>query len=55
MSAKNVDKHYRWRNRTVAFRVSEDVNQQINTFAKLAGTTKQDYITQRLLCQDVVI
>ena len=55
MSAKNMDTHNRWRNRTVAFRVSEEENQQINTFAKLAGTTKQDYITQRLLCHDVVI
>ena len=43
MSAKNMDTHNRWRNRTVAFRVSEEENQQINTFAKLAGTTKQDY------------
>ena len=55
MSAKNMDKHNRWRNRTVAFRVSEEENQQINTFAKLAGITKQNYITQRLLCQDVVV
>ena len=29
MSAKNMDKHNRWRNRTVAFRVSEEENQQI--------------------------
>ena len=50
-----MDKHKRWRNRTVAFRVSEEENEQINTFVKLAGTTKQDYITQRLLCQDVVV
>ena len=55
MSAMNMDKHKRWRNRTVAFRVSEEENEQINTFVKLAGTTKQDYITQRLLCQDVVV
>lgn len=55
MSAKNMDKHNRWRNRTVAFRVSEEENEQINTLAKLAGTTKQDYITQRLLCHDVVV
>lgn len=39
----------------MAFRVSEEENEQINTFVKLAGTTKQDYITQRLLCQDVVV
>jgi hypothetical protein len=50
-----MDKHNRWRNRTVAFRVSEEENEQINTFVKLAGTTKQDYVTQRLLCHDVVV
>lgn len=55
MSAKNMDKHNRWRNRTVAFRVSEEENEQINTFVKLAGTTKQDHVTQRLLCRDVVV
>ena len=55
MSAKNMDKHNRWRNRTVAFRVSEEENAQINTFTKLAGTTKQNYVTQRLLCHDVIV
>lgn len=55
MSAKNMDRHNRWRNRTVAFRVSEEENKQINTFVKLAGITKQDYITQRLLCRDVMV
>ena len=55
MSAKNMDKHNRWRNRTVAFRVSEEENEQINTFVKLTGTTKQDYVTQRLLCHDVIV
>ena len=55
MSAKIMDKHNRWRNRTVAFRVSEEENAQINTFVKLAGTTKQNYVTQRLLCHDVIV
>ena len=55
MSAKNLDNHYRWRNRTVAFRVSEEENMLIDTFAKLSGHTKQDYITDRLLCRDVVV
>ena len=55
MSAKNLDNHNRWRNRTVAFRVSEEENAQINTFVKLAGTTKQNYVTQRLLCHDVIV
>ena len=55
MSAKNLDHHGRWRNRTVAFRVSEEENILIDTFAKLSGHTKQTYITERLLCRDVVI
>lgn len=50
-----MDRHNRWRNRTVAFRVSEEENEQINTFVKLAGTTKQDYVTQRLLCHEIVV
>ena len=55
MSAKNLDRHNRWRNRTVAFRVSEEENALIDTFAKLSGHSKQDYITNRLLCRDVVV
>lgn len=55
MSAKNLDRHNRWRNRTVAFRVSEEENTLIDTFAKLSGHTKQAYITDRLLCRDVVV
>ena len=55
MSVKNMEKHNRWRNRTVAFRVSEEENAQINLAVKLTGLTKQDYITRRLLCKDVVV
>ena len=40
MSAKNLDKHNRWRNETAV---------------KLTGLTKQDYIIRRLLCRDVVV
>ena len=55
MSAKNTDNHNRWRNRTVAFRVSDEENAQIDLAVKLTGLTKQDYITHRLLCKDVVV
>ena len=55
MSAKNADKHNRWRNKTVAFRVSPEEDAQIETAVKLTGLTKQDYITRRLLCRDVVV
>ena len=55
MSAKNVDNHNRWRNITVAFRVSPEEDQQIEMAVKLTGLTKQDYITRRILCRDVVV
>ncbi len=28
---------------------------QLETFVRLSGLTKQDYITRRLLCKDVVV
>ena len=55
MSAKNYDNHNRWRNRTVAFRVSAEEDLQLETFVRITGLTKQDYITRRLLCKDVVV
>ena len=55
MSLKNRDNHNRWRNKTVAFRVSQEEDEQLETFVKLSGLTKQDYITRRLLCRDVVV
>ena len=55
MSAKNVDNHNRFRNRQVAFRLSPEEAEKLDTFVRLSGLTKQDYITTRLLCQDVVV
>ena len=43
MSLKNRDNHNRWRNKTVAFRVSPEEDRQIETFVKLSGLTKQDF------------
>ena len=55
MSRKNRDEHNRWRSKTVAFRVSPEEDEQIEIAVKLTGLTKQDYITRRLLCRDVVV
>lgn len=55
MTAKNRDRKNRWRNVTVAFRMSPEENEQLNTLVKLSGLTKQDYIICRLLCKDVVV
>lgn len=55
MSLKNRDDHNRWRNKTVAFRVSPEEDKQIETYVRLSGLTKQDYITRRLTHKDIVV
>ena len=35
--------------------MSPEEDKQIETAVRLSGLTKQDYITRRLLCQDVVV
>lgn len=55
MSKKIYDNHNRWRNKTVAFRVSAEEDLHLEELVKLTGLTKQDYIIRRLLCRDVVV
>ena len=55
MSAKNLDRHNRWRNRQVAFRLSPEEADLLDTYVRLSGLTKQDYITRRLLCREVIV
>ena len=55
MSLKNRDNKNRWRNKTVAFRVSPEEDAQIETAVRLSWLTKQDYITRRLMCREVVV
>lgn len=55
MSAKNLDTHNRWRNRQVAFRLSPEEADLLDTYVRLSGLTKQDYITRRLLGREVVV
>lgn len=55
MSAKNLDKHNRWRSKTVAFRVSPEEDELIEAAVRLSGMTKQDYIISRLQNRDVVV
>ena len=52
---KNLDYKGRWRNKTVAFRVSEEEAKLIDKCVALSGLTKQDYIVRRLQCRDVVV
>ena len=39
----------------VAFRMSPEEDTQLEIAAKLSGLTKQDYITRRLLCREIVV
>ena len=55
MSAKNMDKHNRWRSRQVAFRLSPEEADLLDIYVRLSGLTKQDYITKKLLDQEVVV
>jgi len=55
MSKKNLDGHGRWRSVNVSFRVSPEEDRLLETFVKLSGMTKQDYLTDRVLCRDVVV
>ena len=45
----------RWRNKTVAFRVSPEEWQQIERYVRLSGLNKQDYITRRLTHREITV
>ncbi|MEG2933610.1 MAG: hypothetical protein RR842_08525 [Gordonibacter sp.] len=55
MSQKIVDRAGRRRNRTVAFRVSEEEAAQIDAFVALSGLSKQEYCASRLLQKEVTV
>lgn len=55
MSEKNRDEKGRWRNLTIAFRVSPEENEDLNMRVRLSGLTKQDYVCRRCLEREVVV
>ena len=55
MSARNVDKHNRWRSVTVGFRVSPEESEQLNKAVALSGLSKQEYCYRRCLNRDIVV
>lgn len=52
---KNVDYKGRWRNKTIAFRVSVEEGKLIDDCVSLSGLTKQDYIIRRLQCRNIIV
>lgn len=55
MAQKRRDEHNRWRSKVVAFRISPEEDELLETFVRLSGLSKQDYITRRLLEREVVV
>jgi ribosomal protein S8 len=55
MSAKNLDKHNRFRSITVGFRVSPEENEQINRVVAISGLSKQEYCYRRCMNQDIIV
>lgn len=47
--------HNRVRSKTIAFRITPELNEQINLIVAASGMTKQDYITSKLLDLEVTI
>lgn len=45
----------RVRSKTIAFRITPELNEQINLIVAASGMTKQDYITSKLLDLEVTI
>lgn len=55
MSEKNVDYYGRFRSVNVSFRVSPEEGKLLNSLVKISGMTKQDYITEALLSNQIII
>ena len=55
MSAKNVDRHNRFRSITVGFRVSPEEQEELNRAVALSGLPKQEYCYRKCMERDVVI
>lgn len=55
MSEKNLDQAGRWRNRVVAFRVSEKEAEMINRLVSISGMSKQDYIITKLTNKELIV
>ena len=55
MSARNLDKHNRFRCITVGFRVSPEEHEHINKAVAMSGLSKQEYCYRRCHGRDIVV
>lgn len=55
MSAKNLDRHNRYRSATVGFRVSPEEREELNRAVALSGLTKQEYCYRKCMGREVIV
>lgn len=55
MSNRKSDQQNRWRNKTVSFRMSPEENELLNSYVRMSGLEKQEYLIQRALETPVVV
>ena len=55
MSAKCLDQQGRWRNKVVAFRMSPEEAEELNTQVALSGLSKQDYLIKCCLQHEIKV
>ena len=55
MSAKNMDKHNRFRSVTVGFRVSPEESIALNKMVTLSGLSKQEYCYRKCMDREIVV
>lgn len=55
MSAKNLDKHNRFRSITVGFRVSPEEYETINRIVAISGFSKQEYCYRKCTDREIVV
>ena len=55
MSAKNVDRHNRFRSITVGFRVSPEEQEELNRAVALSGLSKQEYCYRKCMGREVIV
>ena len=55
MSARNLDKHNRFRSITVGFRVSPEESVTLNKIVDLSGLSKQEYCYRKCMNREIVV
>ncbi len=55
MSRKNQDNKNRFRSQIISFRASPEEWKLIDSYAKMSGLNKQDYMLNRVMQKDIIV